>query len=139
MAKVRAAEVDQQIQQVKGPKKGKKKSAPAAGATAFQNQLHQFLGKKGTKTMKQQGIARSDAVKRNIESLGGELLDAYYCLGEYDVVAILEFPNNRAAMKASVLNSAMGHIKITTMPAVSRSEWKDLLREVWAGKTKRKK
>ncbi len=97
------------------------------------------FSQQGIATMKQQGIVRSDAVKRNIESLGGELLDAYYCLGEYDVVAILEFPNNRAAMKASVLNSAMGHIKITTMPAVSRSEWKDLLREVWAGKTKRKK
>jgi uncharacterized protein with GYD domain len=92
----------------------------------------------GITTMKDQGIPRSDTVQRNVESLGGRLLDAYYCLGEYDAVAILEFPNNRAAMKAAVLNSSLGHIKITTMPAVSRNEWRELLGEVWGGKAKRK-
>jgi uncharacterized protein with GYD domain len=66
------------------------------------------------------------------------LLDAYYCLGEYDVVAILEFPNNRAAMKAAVLNSSLGHMKISTMPAISRGEWRGLLREVWSRQAKRK-
>jgi len=92
----------------------------------------------GIATMKQEGISRSEKVQRNVESLGGRLLDAYYCLGEYDVVAILEFPNNRAAMKSAVLNSSLGHIKITTMPAVSRGEWRDLLREVWGNKPKGK-
>jgi uncharacterized protein with GYD domain len=47
------------------------------------------------------------------------------------VVAVLEFPDNKAAMKAAVLNSAMGHIEITTMPAVKRDEWKKLLQETW--------
>jgi len=92
----------------------------------------------GISTMKQQGIARSETVQRNVESLGGKLLDAYYCLGEYDVVAILEFPNNRAAMKAAVLNASLGHIRITTMPAVARREWRELLQEVWGDKLKRK-
>lgn len=92
----------------------------------------------GITTMKQQGVTRSETVQRNVESLGGRLLDAYYCLGEYDVVAILEFPNNRAAMKASVLNSSLGHIKVTTMPAIPRNEWRQLLREVWATKSKSK-
>lgn len=92
----------------------------------------------GISTMKQQGIARSEAVQRNVESLGGKLLDAYYCLGEYDVVAILEFPNNRAAMKAAVLNASLGHIRITTMPAVPRREWRELLQEIWGEKLKRK-
>jgi uncharacterized protein with GYD domain len=92
----------------------------------------------GITTMKQQGVTRSETVQRNVESLGGRLLNAYYCLGEYDVVAILEFPNNRAAMKASVLNSSLGHIKVTTMPAIPRNEWRQLLREVWATKSKAK-
>ena len=86
----------------------------------------------GIATMKQQGVARSDAVQQNIEALGGRLVDAYYCLGEYDVVAILEFPNNRAAMKAAVLNASLGHIRITTMPAIPRAEWRALLQEVWS-------
>ena len=92
----------------------------------------------GITTMKEQGISRSDTVQRNVESLGGRLVDAYYCLGEYNVVAILEFPDNHAAMKAAVLNSSMGHIRITTMPALPRSEWRSLLNEVWSGKAKAK-
>ena len=44
----------------------------------------------GLKTMKDKGVARSDMVKQNVESLGGKLLNAYYCLGEYDVVASSE-------------------------------------------------
>ncbi|HSC56484.1 MAG TPA: hypothetical protein VLC51_04745 [Nitrospira sp.] len=35
-------------------------------------------------------------------------------------------------MKAAVLNALMGHIQITTIPAVSRQEWKTLLQETLA-------
>lgn len=85
----------------------------------------------GVSTMKDQGVSRSDTVQKNVEALGGRLIDAYYCLGQFDVVAVLEFPDNQAAMKAAVLNSAMGHIEIMTMPAVRREEWKKLLQETW--------
>ena len=36
----------------------------------------------GLKTMKAKGVGRSDMVKKNVESLGGKLLHAYYCLGD---------------------------------------------------------
>ncbi|MCA9422605.1 MAG: GYD domain-containing protein [Nitrospira sp.] len=36
----------------------------------------------GLKTMKDKGVQRSDLVKKNIESLGGKMLHAFYCLGE---------------------------------------------------------
>lgn len=87
----------------------------------------------GLTTMKDKGVERADLVKKNVQALGGKLLQAYYCLGEYDVVAIWEFPDNRTAMKAAVLNASVGHIQITTMPAVSRDEWKELLQETWKG------
>ena len=92
----------------------------------------------GLRTMKSKGVERSDMVKRNVESLGGKLVHAYYCLGEYDVVAIFDFPSTRAGMKAALLNASMGHIRIKTMPAVSREEWKSVLKETW-GKSKKKK
>ncbi|HET6675126.1 MAG TPA: GYD domain-containing protein [Nitrospiraceae bacterium] len=89
----------------------------------------------GVTTMKEKGVERADAVRKNAQSLGGKLLQAYYCLGEYDVIAIWDFPDNRTAMKAAVLNAAMGHIHITTMPAVARDEWKQILQET-VGKRK---
>lgn len=88
----------------------------------------------GLSTMKDKGIERADLVKKNVQSLGGKLHQAYYCLGEYDVVAIWEFPDNQTAMKAAVRNASMGHIQITTMPAVARDEWKKMLQDTWGGK-----
>ncbi len=82
----------------------------------------------GLTTMKDRGIQRADMVKQNAKALGGKLIEAYYCLDDYDVVAIWEFPNNQAAMKAALLNASMGHIEIKTMPAVRRDEWKRILR-----------
>ena len=90
--------------------------------------------REGIMTMKNQGVARSDKVKKNIEELGGRLIAAYYCLGEYDVVAVLEFPDNKTAIKAAVKNASIGHISITTMPAVTRDEWAKLLHQVWKKK-----
>lgn len=89
----------------------------------------------GLQTMKDKGIERAEMVKQNAKALGGKLLQAYYCLGKYDVVAVWEFPDNKTAMKAAVLNASLGHIQITTMPAVSRDEWKSLL-QATVGKRK---
>jgi uncharacterized protein with GYD domain len=83
----------------------------------------------GLQTMKDKGIERAEMVKKNAKTLGGKLVQAYYCLGEYDVIAIWEFPDNKTAMQAAVLNASLGHIQITTMPAVNREEWKSLLQD----------
>jgi len=83
----------------------------------------------GLQTMKDKGVERAEMVKKNAQALGGKLVQAYYCLGEYDVVAIWDFPDNKTAMKAAVMNASMGHIQITTMPAVNRDEWKSLLQD----------
>lgn len=84
----------------------------------------------GLTTMKEKGVDRAEMVKKNVESLGGKLLQAYYCLGEYDAVAILDFPDNRSAIQAALLNASMGHMQITTMPAVSRDEWREILQDM---------
>ncbi len=84
----------------------------------------------GLTTMKEKGVDRAEMVKRNVESMGGKLVQAYYCLGEYDAVAILDFPDNRSAIQAALLNASMGHMRITTMPSVSRDEWREILQDM---------
>ena len=49
----------------------------------------------GLQTIKDKGIERAEAVKKNAHALGGKLVQAYYCLGEYDVVAIGTFLTTR--------------------------------------------
>lgn len=96
------------------------------------------FSREGIVSLKDEGISRSEKVKNTINALGGRLLNAYYCLGPYDVVAVHEFPNTKAAMKASVLNSSLGTMQITTMAAVSREEWKSLLGELWPDRGKKR-
>jgi uncharacterized protein with GYD domain len=79
--------------------------------------------------MKDQSVERAEMVKKNEQALGGKLLQAYYCLSGYDVVAIWEFRDNKVAMESVVMNASLGHIEITTMPAVNRDEWKALLQK----------
>ena len=79
------------------------------------------------RTMKDEGIARSNEAKKNIKELGGKLIEAYYCQGEYDIVAIVEFPNNETATKAAARNASLGNISATIMPAVRREDWVKML------------
>jgi uncharacterized protein with GYD domain len=62
-----------------------------------------------------------DVVKRTkavIESLGGKLECTYYCFGKYDLVQIMEFPDNVGAASVTITAAAGGAInasKITPL------------------------
>jgi uncharacterized protein with GYD domain len=51
---------------------------------------------------------REDVVRKAAESLGGRVLQYYFCFGEYDTVTVLNFPSNEAAMAFSVVVTAGG-------------------------------
>jgi len=68
--------------------------------------IRQISGKRTTKAV---GI---------VERCGGKIVAVYATLGEYDLLAITEFPGVSEAMKASVaLNKAL-EISFCTVPAV---------------------
>ena len=48
---------------------------------------------------------RLEDAKNVIKSLGGEMKDFYYTMGQYDFVSIGEFPDDNAATKAILLIS----------------------------------
>lgn len=51
---------------------------------------------------------RLDAVRQMMEEMGGELIDHYNTLGQYEAVAIAEFPDAVAALMNSILQSKGG-------------------------------
>jgi len=58
-----------------------------------------------------------------IESLGGKIESAYYAFGEYDVVAIVTFPDNQSAAAFSLAASAGGAVKaVKTTPLMTIEE-----------------
>ncbi|MDP6549167.1 MAG: GYD domain-containing protein [Dehalococcoidia bacterium] len=54
---------------------------------------------------------RSAAVRRMIERMGGKLETFDYCFGDYDVVAILELPDNVTMMSTSMAIASSGALK----------------------------
>ena len=66
---------------------------------------------------------RSEAIRRVVENLGGVLESFHYSFGEYDVVGIVEMPDNAAMAALSMAISAGGAVKaLKTTPLLSVSE-----------------
>ena len=54
---------------------------------------------------------RSVGLKRLIENLGGRLIAIYFCFGDYDGVAIGEYPDGTTALATVMAATGAGHIK----------------------------
>jgi uncharacterized protein with GYD domain len=62
-------------------------------------------------------------VRPAIESVGGTIEAGYLSFGEYDLVAIVEFPDNAAAAAFSVATTARGALKsFKTTPLLTMAE-----------------
>jgi len=73
---------------------------------------------------------RIEAVRPAVEKLGGKLREAWYAFGEYDLVALLEMPDNAAAAAFAVAAAAGGAVKaIKTTPLMSVEEGMEAVRK----------
>src|SRR5215510_10156669 len=54
---------------------------------------------------------RVELVRSVIEGQGGKLLSVYYAFGEYDVIAIVEFPDNVSAAAVTLAIAGGGGFK----------------------------
>ncbi len=66
---------------------------------------------------------RVEAVRPVVERLGGKLESGYLAFGEYDVIAIIQMPDNVSAAAFSIAASAGGGVKaIKTTPLMTTDE-----------------
>lgn len=66
---------------------------------------------------------RSEAIRKPIEKLGGKLIGAWFSFGDYDVVYIVEMPNNMSAAALALAIAAGGSVKSQkTTPLLSLEE-----------------
>ena len=54
---------------------------------------------------------RTPGVAALMENLGGKLVHLFYALGDYDIVALAEMPDDTVATAAAFAVSSPGHIK----------------------------
>ncbi len=73
---------------------------------------------------------RTEAVRPIIEKLGGSLDGAWFAFGEYDVVLILQMPDNLSAAALAVAFSRGGTFKsVKTIPLIEIKDGIEVLKK----------
>ena len=75
----------------------------------------------GIKNYKDSPSRAADFAKL-VESLGGSMRELLWTTGEYDLVAIVELPDDETAAAAGLRVGSLGSIRTTTMRAFSADE-----------------
>ena len=68
--------------------------------------------------------------RQYLESVGAKLIDVYAVSGPYDIVAILEAPDEKAIMKHGLFIAQTGYVELTTMPATPMQDFLKTVTEV---------
>ncbi|MGB7861204.1 MAG: GYD domain-containing protein [Acidimicrobiia bacterium] len=74
--------------------------------------------------------SRLDQAREQLAPLGVEVKDVYLTMGEYDLVIVVEAPDNITAAKALIAMGAQGNITTTTLPAVTEHQFRNLISEM---------
>ena len=75
-----------------------------------------------------QGLAkRLDAARTVLGQLGGELTSSYLTVGPYDLVAILEAPNDDLVAKFALAVGSQGNVHTTSLKAFPEAEYRRLI------------
>jgi uncharacterized protein with GYD domain len=84
--------------------------------------------------LSREGVMRIREVARDFakvqafnESLGGKFLYVVACFGEYDFVALADYPDEVAALKGAAYAAAQGNATIQTLPARPIDEFFQLM------------
>ena len=83
----------------------------------------------GIKTIKDVA-ARFEASKKLTESMGAKVLGIYVTMGDYDIVAVTEGPNDEVAAAVALSIASKGNARTTTMRAFTESEFAQIVKKV---------
>jgi uncharacterized protein with GYD domain len=73
---------------------------------------------------------RYEAVKKIISDAGGKLISIYGLIGEYDVITIIEMPDEKVAASTIMKICSKGRISSRTMTALSIEDFLKITKEV---------
>ena len=74
--------------------------------------------------------ARLNKAKKAIKAAGGKLIAFYLTMGQYDLVAIAEWPDDETAAKFLLAQASEGNVKSETLKAFSEAEYRKIISEL---------
>ena len=70
---------------------------------------------------------RADAVKDAAKKFGASMTQIYWTLGHYDLVAVIEAPDDKSATAFALAIGAAGNVRTETLRAFNREEMNGIL------------
>jgi uncharacterized protein with GYD domain len=83
----------------------------------------------GARNVKE-SVKRADAFVAAAEKMKCKVHNLLYTMGEYDIVSIIEAPNDRAASALALSLGTLGNVRTVTVPAYTKDEMVSILREL---------
>ncbi len=75
-------------------------------------------------------IKRAVAATAEAEKMGAKVTDAFWTMGAYDVVLLLDAPDDETVSAFSLKIGSLGNVKSQTMRAFRREEMESILAKV---------
>jgi uncharacterized protein with GYD domain len=75
-------------------------------------------------------IKRGDAAFAEAEKMGMKLIEEFWTMGEYDVVALFEAPDDETVSAFVLKNGALGNAKSQTLRAFRKEEMEGILAKI---------
>ena len=70
---------------------------------------------------------RFDAAKKALKDMGGEMKSIYMTMGDYDLVAIYEAPDDAVAARFTLQVAQLGNIRTRTMKAFPETAYREIV------------
>ena len=84
---------------------------------------------KGMERIKE-GPARLEEAKKEFESLGARIKDFYLVMGPYDMVLVVEAPDDQTVAKLALTIGARGTSRTLTLRAFPETEYREIVGEL---------
>lgn len=73
---------------------------------------------------------RIDAARKAYRALGAEIKALYLVMGQYDIVALVEAPDDATAVKAALTLGSKGNVTSETLRAFTEEEFRKIVADL---------
>jgi uncharacterized protein with GYD domain len=73
---------------------------------------------------------RAEALQKHAEKMGVKVIHTFWTVGQYDLVHVLDAPDDRTAAGLAFSLGAVGNVRTETMRAFDREEMTEILEKV---------
>jgi uncharacterized protein with GYD domain len=70
---------------------------------------------------------RLDAAKKALKEMGGEFKSVYMTMGDYDLVAIYDAPDDAIAARFTLILGMLGNVRTTTLKAFPEAAYREII------------